>query len=310
MAVFTPLTPANLADLLSHYDYGTLENFQGIEDGVTNSNFRVTTTTGTYILTIFEELTHEQIPFFIHLNEHLAQEGLPCASTLRDKKGNAIHTLGNKPAIFMTFLQGKSRQKVNRIHIEAMGYQLAAMHHATKHYPHHHRNTRGATWHQQAIQRLLPILDHDNKQLLQKEMNFQLQQDYRVLPHGIIHADFFRDNVFFDGDNISGLIDFYYACNDYFLLDVAIVSNDWCLNEAGIPDIEKVEVLLHAYEKFFPLSSQAHQHWNGLLRAAALRFWLSRLLDYHFTPSGDIVPIKNPEAMKRILLFWQQFPQR
>lgn len=305
MAVFTPLTQADVSNLLSHYDYGTLQSIQGIEAGVTNSNFTVTTTTGTYILTLFEELTHQQIPFFIHLNDHLANAGLPCARTLRDKTGNAIHTLAHKPAIFMTFLPGESREILNTIHIEAMGYQLAAMHRATQQYPHCHPNTRGPAWHQQATQRLLPILNEEDKSLLLSEMTYQEKQDYSSLPRGVIHADFFRDNVFFQGDTLSGLIDFYYSCNDYFLLDVAIVANDWCLNEAELPDPHKVHALLQAYKKDSPRSVHTPQQWNALLRAAALRFWLSRLLDYYFTPSGEMVPVKNPDPMKRILLFWR-----
>lgn len=306
MAVFTPITENLLINLLKAYPLGQLKSFHGIEEGVTNSNFRVITTTGTYIFTIFEELSQEAIPFFIHLNEHLVEAGLPCASTLRDKEGQAIHRVANKPAIFMSFLPGQSRKKVDMKHIAAMGQQLGKMHEATKNYPHYQKNIRGLNWHREAVKRIVPLLNTEDKNLLLEEMTYQGEQDHSKLPQGIIHADFFRDNVFFDGVHLSGLIDFYYACHDVYLLDLAIVANDWCLTEEGIPDLKKVDLLSHSYEEIFPHSKQQWAHWGALLRAAALRFWLSRLLDFHFTPPGEMVPVKNPNEMKKILLFWKE----
>ena len=302
MSVFTPISRDELTAFLARYDLGELVDYQGISAGVENTNYFVTTELGRWVLTIFEKHGADELPFFIDLMAFLAEHGIPCPHPIADEEGRYLQTLKDKPAVLVQRLSGANPMQPNPRQCHAIGASLGSMHKASRHFPQRRPNERGPHWWRQAGARVLPHLDADDAALLRDELAFQAAHRAPELPRGIIHADLFRDNATFEGDRLTGIIDFYYACHDVLLYDVAVTVNDWCSAPDGRLDAERLSALLSAYRQQRPPTEAEYEAWPVLLRGAALRFWLSRLCDQIFPREGELTHTKDPDEFKRILL--------
>lgn len=304
MSVFTSVSLQQLQAWLQDYAIGELLDLKGISSGITNTNYFVTTTQGKYVLTLFEHNTLEELPYFIDLMHHLSVHGVPCPDPITNRSGVSLHMLNGKPAVLISCLNGRDITAPTAAHCAEVGKVLAQMHLAGQTFKPSapaHQNPRGAEWRNRTAQQVMAHLSADDQALLSETLAFQAGLDTSILPKGIIHADLFRDNVLFDGDKVGGLIDFYYACDDVLAYDLAIVANDWCVQADGQLDAARVAALVSAYESVRPLESAEHAAWNGLLRIAALRFWLSRLYDQIYPQAGELTHAKDPNHFKNIL---------
>ena len=305
MSVFTTLTLDDVRTWLRDFAIGEVIELRGIAAGITNTNYFVITPKNKYVLTIFEKNNCEELPYFVDLMTHLAAHSVPCPTPIADKNGVALHLLKSKPALMVSCLQGKDVATPNLAQVREVALNLAKLHMAGESFKQQSHNQRGQSWFTQTAEKVLPTLHPQEQALLQNELNYQQQLDTSHLPHGVIHGDLFRDNVLFDGETLGGFIDFYYACFDVLIYDVAIAINEWCLHHNGADlgniDDEKVEVFLSAYQSLRPFSSQELACWPALLRRAALRFWLSRLFDFHFPQVGELTHAKDPNHFKSIL---------
>jgi homoserine kinase type II len=301
MSVFTPVTPEQLSAWLKRYSIGTLVEMQGIAAGIENTNYFVTTTGGNYVLTLFEKLTPAELPFYLGLMAHLAQHGIPSPAPVTDLDGRLFSQLNAKPAALMSRLQGEAVDAPAPAHCGEVGRTLADMHLAGQSYQGRLDNPRGPGWWQEAAHRVGPFLDAEGAALLRSELEFQAQHRLEDLPRGPIHADLFRDNVLFQGSRIGGVIDFYFAGVDCLLFDVAVTLNDWCVHPGGEIDVPRAHALLGAYHARRPFTPSERGAWPVLLRAAALRFWLSRLYDFYLPRPGELVHAHDPEHFRRIL---------
>jgi len=301
MSVFTTVTEAQLSTWLTNYPLGELFELKGIASGITNTNYFVTTTTGRYVLTLFEKNTAEELPYFLDLMSHLATHDIPCPAPVHRNDGKTLGNLNGKPAALVTRLRGKSLEQVSATHCREIGRILARMHHAGESFEQRMENPRGKAWRTSTAVEVMPHMETKAATLLRRELKYQAEQSLADLPQGVIHADLFRDNVLFDGNELGGLIDFYYACNDVLLYDVAIAVNDWCVESDGSLDGEREQALLEGYEQFRKLTDQEKSAWPLMLRIAAVRFWLSRLYDMYFPQEGELIHAKNPEHFQSIL---------
>jgi homoserine kinase type II len=306
MSVFTSVSFQQLQTWLQDYPIGEVIDLKGISSGITNTNYFVTTTKSKYVLTLFEHNTIDELPYFIDLMHHLSEHGVPCPDPITNKAGVSLHMLNDKPAVLISCLNGRDITAPSAVHCAEVGRVLAQMHQAGQTFAAQslgqaHQNPRGADWRNQTAQKVMAHLSADDQKLLTETLAFQAALDTSALPKGIIHADLFRDNVLFDGDKVGGLIDFYYACYDVLAYDLAIVANDWCVQADGQLDAEKVEALLKAYQSLRQFEQAEHDAWNGLLRIAALRFWLSRLYDQIYPQAGELTHAKDPDHFKNIL---------
>ncbi len=301
MSVFTPVTPEALADWLRRYAVGRLAHLQGISAGVQNSNFFVTTTLGRYVLTLFETIPRAELPFYLHLMAHLARHGLPVPAPIADRDNEYLGTLSDKPAVLVARLTGQSDMQPSPARCTRVGAMLAGLHLAGLSYGRRQENPRGAPWRQATAAQVRSYLPADEQALLDAELAFQASIDAAALPHGVIHADLFRDNVLWDGEHIGGVIDFYFAGYDALLFDVAVTVNDWCTLPDGTLDAARCIALLDAYHAERPFSAAERAAWPAMLRAAALRFWLSRAADFHLPREGEMVLVKDPNEYRDIL---------
>lgn len=301
MSVFTTVTVEQLSLWLLDYPLGELIDMQGIASGITNTNYFVTTTSGRYVLTLFEKNTVEELPYFLDLMTHLAERNIPCPHPVVKHDGASLSVLNGKPAALVSCLRGSSLDTPTLKNCSEVGRVMAEMHKAGLSFPAHMENPRGAKWRVLMAVKVAGFLNAEEHAMLGKELVFQSGFNTTHLPQGVIHADLFRDNVLFDGDVLGGVIDFYYACNDALLYDVAIAANDWCVTEDGSFDESRLEALLQAYHMVRPLTKAELAAWHGMVRLAALRFWLSRLYDMHFPQDGELTYAKDPEHFCRIL---------
>ncbi len=305
MSVFTTLTLDEVRAWLRDFTIGEVVDLRGIAAGITNTNYFVISQHSRYVLTIFEKNNLEELPYFVNLMTHLATSGIPCPTPIPDKNGVALHVLKGKPALIVSCLAGKDVATPNLEQVKQVALTLANMHVVSSSFKQTSHNQRGQDWFEQTAQKVLPKLNSSEQALLKKELKYQYELDTSHLPRGVIHGDLFRDNVLFDGDKIGGFIDFYYACQDVLLYDVAIAVNEWCLHHNGADlgniDTEKVDVFLSAYQRVRVFSAAEFDLWPALLRRAALRFWLSRLYDFYFPQMGEITHAKDPNHFKSIL---------
>ncbi len=306
MSVFTSVSIPQLQAWLQDYAIGELIDFKGISAGITNSNFFVITTQAQYVLTLFEQNALEDLPYFIDLMSHLAAHGIPCPRPIADKKGVCLHVLNGKPAVLVSCLAGQDVEAPTITQCADVGRVLAQMHLAGQSFEaqfpqHHSHNLRGADWRTSTAQKVMSHLNGKDQQLLQDTMTFQAAFDTSPLPKGVIHADLFRDNVLFNDDKIGGFIDFYYACHDVLAYDLAIAVNDWCVHADGSLDTLRLNAMMNAYQAVRSLNTAEKNAWAGLLRIAALRFWLSRLHDQIFPHAGELTHAKDPNHFKEIL---------
>lgn len=315
MAVFTTVSHDEIAQWLLDYDLGSLRALRGIPSGIENSNFFVTMErdgqTRDYVLTIFERLHFEQLPYYLHLMAHLAERGIRVPAPMPGKDGEILRTLKGKPATIVTRLPGSSQLSPNAQQCAEVGDMLARMHLAGRGYPRQQPNLRSLAWWRETEGEILPFLDDSQRALLQDELAFQSAffggADYAALPGGPCHCDLFRDNVLFEDagngqSRLGGFFDFYFAGEDKWLFDLAVTVNDWCIDlDSGELDAPRATALLRAYHAVRPLDTVEAAHWQHMLRAGALRFWVSRLWDYHLPREADMLQPHDPTHFERIL---------
>ena len=311
MAVFTPVSDDDARALLCCYSLGEFVSLRGIAAGIENTNFFLTTTLGKYVLTIFEVLTAEQLPFYIELMHHLAKGGVPVPFPQTRKDGARISTVHGKPSAIVTRLAGSDEPEPTTLHCALAGETLAKAHIVGQNFEIVQPNLRGLSWWEKTAPVVLPFLTPELQRLLKNTLAEQqtLAQtaEWLNLPKGPAHCDLFRDNVLFAGTHASpkmgGLIDFYFAGCDTLLFDVAVSVNDWCITR---PEGEFVPELanawLKAYAKVRPFTADEHRAWPAMLRGAALRFWLSRLYDFHLPRSAQTLKPHDPTHFERVLI--------
>lgn len=317
MAVFTSVSDADARDLLLHYNLGELLSLRGISAGIENTNYFLSTTTGEYVLTLFEVLTYEQLPFYIELMYHLAQKGLPVPSPQTLKNGERLTKLHHKPCAIVTRLTGSFVAEPNAAHCALAANTLAQAHLAGQDYPIYQPNLRSLTWWEKTIPTVLPFLSASQTTLIEsalaKQQTFFASDLFKALPSGPAHCDLFRDNVLFAGTEtapvMGGFIDFYFAGCDTWVFDVAVSVNDWCIERnTGLFKTELLKAWLQAYNEVRPFTQAEKDAWPLVLEAAALRFWVSRLFDYFMPrPAQNLTP-HDPTHFERILQQRRQQP--
>lgn len=302
MSVFTKVSHPELLGFLRQYPVGELIGFQGIGEGVENTNYFVDTSDNRWVLTLFERLNPDDLPFYLGLMEHLAMRGFPGAMPARTRAGHNLTQLCGKPAALVSRLPGQSVLFPNLAQCAQVGTALAELHVIGASFTLGCSNSRGDQWRRNTALALRDTIAPELAQLIDDELRAQATLDWSRLPQGVIHADLFRDNVLFVEDRLTGVIDFYYACNDALLYDLAITANDWSMEPGGQINQARWQTLIAAYRARRDLSAAELAAWPLVLRAAAFRFWLSRLWDWTFPREGDVVHIKDPEPYRRLLV--------
>ena len=310
MAVYTDVSDEELEAFIATYDIGALTSFKGIAEGVENSNYLVHTETGPYILTLYEKRVRpEDLPYFLALMEHLAARGITCPLPVKDREGRALKELAGRPAALISFLEGLWVRRPSIEHCAGLGQALARFHLAGADFPMTRANSLAlAGWRTlfasigDAADRVTPKLSDE----IEKELAFLKERWPDGLPKGVIHADLFPDNVFFLGDRVSGLIDFYFACNDLLAYDVAICLNAWCFEPDASFNVTKARAMLQAYERERKLGKDELAALPMLARGAALRFLLTRTYDLINTDANALVRTKDPNEYLRKLRFHQR----
>jgi homoserine kinase type II len=309
MAVYTDVSADDLTRFLSVYDIGELLSYKGIAEGVENSNFLMHTSAGNFILTLYEKrVTEDDLPFFLGLMEHLAERGITCPQPVKNRQGGVLGKIAGRPAAIVTFLDGLWIRRPSPSHCSAVGDALARLHLAGADFKQKRANAL-------SIESWRPLYEHAKvrgdsvRQGLCSEIEMELdalEKSWpRRLPQGVIHADLFPDNVFFLGDKLSGLIDFYFACTDTLAYDVAVGLNAWCFESDHSYNVTKGRSLLNAYGKVRALSEAERNALPVLARGAAMRFLLTRLVDWLAVPDGALVRPKDPLEYYRKLRFHQ-----
>jgi homoserine kinase type II len=301
MSVFTPVSVEEARALLGRYTLGELESLEGIAQGVENTNYFLDTTTGHYVLTLFEKIPAADLAFYMGLMHHLSERGVRCPAPVALTQGGFLTPACGKPAAIVTRLPGAARLFPTLEDCRVAGALLADLHTAAAGYEPGLANWRGQTWREAFAERVRPKLEPGEASLMDAENRFQAAQDDSVLPQGIIHGDLFRDNVLWDEEGEPGVIDFYFACDDTLLFDVAVTANDWCVGADAVPDPARVAALLEGYDSRRPFTDLERQHWPAMLRRAALRTWLGRL-DYNHYPRDAQMTILKDHAYSRLLL--------
>jgi homoserine kinase type II len=309
MAVYTDVSAEDLTKFLSDYDLGELRSSKGIAEGVENSNFLVHTTAGYFILTLYEKrVAAGDLPFFLGLMEHLAARGLTCPQPVKNRCGEVLGTVAGRPAAIVTFLDGVWIRRPSAAHCDAVGQALARLHLAGRDFPMQRKNALSVQgWRPlyEACRDRADGVQPELRDLLARELDHLEAAWPCNLPQGVIHADLFPDNVFFLGDQLSGLIDFYFACTDTLAYDVAVCLNAWCFETDHSYNVTKGRALLQGYAKTRPLLPDELAALPLLARGAALRFLLTRLVDWLNVPSGALVRPKDPLEYFRKLRFHQ-----
>lgn len=304
MSVYTTVGRAELAAWLAPLGVGALADFAGIAAGMQNSNYFVTAGDRRWVLTLFEHLAPRELDFYLALQDHLAGCGIPCPRPLATADGQRWRPLAGKPAALFTCLPGAALEAPTAAHCRALGDMLARLHLAGANFAGPLPNPCGAAWRDMTGRALAPLLSDDERGRLLAELDFQAAQDYSTLLRGIVHGDLFRDNALWQGERLTGVLDFYFAGEDCLLFDLAVVANDWCDVAGHLP------ALLAGYRARRPLTPAEEAAWPAMRRAAALRFWLLRLEVRHHPRPGDVVTIKDPDHFGRLLQGLRLAPER
>ena len=302
MAVYTTITKAELESFLIDFNIGTLVSFDGISSGVTNTNYLITTSKNKFILTVFEHHSMEELPFFINLMTFLSTHHIDCPKPIKDNQNKAIRLLKDKPTLIVTYLNGFEVEKITELNCFAVGKALAKMHQVTKSLPEKRRNTRDLSWIEDTYLDMKSKLTSTEKNIIELEIDFLKSKQIDDLPKSTIHGDLFKDNVLFLDDSRPSFIDFYYACEEVLVFDIGIAINDWCINDDGSIDQNKLSQFVDGYESERKLESVEKDFMYVALRWASLRFYISRLEHIHSNPSAEILAIKNPTQFKNILI--------
>lgn len=301
MSVYTSVSSIELKHHLESYSVGELISHVGISAGVENSNFFVDTDQGRFVLTLVESVPVEQLPFILGLVDHLAEQGLPCAQPIHLNSGELFSTLNNRPAVLMACLEGTPLKRPNQQQAAVIGKTLGHFHQLSAQLPLEHY-VHIPQWCTELGARLFPELDKAQQTLLQNNLMLAGDVDWTMLPSGPVHADLFPDNAMFVEDKLSGLIDFYHACTTPYLYDLSVTLNAWCFDEETNQfDSQIAQKLLSHYQEIRPLDSMETELLPTMMRIAALRFWLSRLRDYHFPAEGEQITQKNPKGKQQLL---------
>lgn len=310
MAVYTEVPDHELAAFLDRYDIGNAQTFKGIAEGVENSNYLLGTDRGQFILTLYEKrVKREDLPFFLGLMDHLAQRGFPCPVPVHDRSGHALQTLCGRPAALITFLNGIWPKRIEPFHCLELGRTMAMMHALGADFEGRRENDL-------IVPVLTPLLERcaAAADAIEPGLETAIRAEHAALvdlwptnlPEGVIHADLFPDNVFFLGKGLSGVIDFYFACNGFLAYDLAVAINAWCFEQAREFNVTKAAALLQAYTAARPLTEAERHALPVLCRGAALRFFLTRLYDWSNTPDSAFVQRKDPAEYLHRLRFHQQ----
>jgi len=312
MAVYTEVSTDAAAALVARLSLGRLERLAPVTGGIENTNYFVDTERGRYVLTLFERMSADQLPFYLRLMQHLAQRGLPVPEPHADADGQILLQVCGKPAALVDRLPGEHALAPDRGQCAQLGAVLARMHLAAQDFPLQQPNPRGLAWWEETVPLLLPHLNDAQRTLITAELAHARQVStsaaHRALPRGPVHADLFRDNVLLEQagtreEHIGGVIDFYFAGCTAWLYDLAVTINDWCIHaQTGLFDEPRAAALLDAYHAARPLTELEHQHWRTALRAAALRFWISRLYDLHLPRRAELLTPKDPVHFERVLI--------
>jgi homoserine kinase type II len=310
MAVYTEVSFAQADAFVRHLGLGHASMLQGIGAGIENTNYFVGTDRGEWVLTLFERLSAEQLPFYLRYMQHLAQHGIPVPEPQADAGGQILHQLCGRPAALVNRLPGRHVLAPQLAHLQQLGEVLARLHLAGADFALQQPNPRGLDWWAATVPEVLPFLDEPRARLLREELEFQrgvaASGAAATLPRGVIHADLFRDNVVFDvvdgEDRLSGLFDFFFAGVDALAFDLAVCLNDWCIDSPNGRLLEdRAAALCDAYQRVRPLAGAELRLMPALLRAAALRFWLSRLWDLHLPRDAALLQPKDPTHFERVL---------
>ena len=310
MAVFTEVSRAEATALLHRLQLGELTDMTGCAGGIENTNYFVTTERDgqahEHVLTLFERLTFEQLPFYLHLMKHLAGKGIPVPDPAANEQGEILHRVQGKPAAVVNKLRGHHELAPNPDHCAQVGAMLARMHLAGVDFGRQQPNLRGLHWWNETVAVVLPHVTPEQAALLRSELAYQnhvaASGSYAALPRGPIHADLFRDNVMFEAGELTGFFDFYFAGWDAFAFDLAVCLNDWCIDLAsGAPDEERTHAMVSAYESVRPLSAAERALMPAMRRAGALRFWVSRLWDWHLPREASMLKPHDPSHFERVL---------
>jgi homoserine kinase type II len=302
MSVYTPVTNSDLDAWLNRYAVGARTDLTPIAAGIENTNYFVTTDRGRFVLTLYERLPANELPFYLNLMAHLARAGIEVPAPIPDRTGALFSLLNGKPAGLVMRVDGSPVAHPQPVHCDRVGSVLARLHLASQNYRARLTNRRGPAWWRQAARAVKPYLDPGQVTLLDAEIRFQTGFGRGKLPKGAIHGDLFCDNVLFSEDRVAGIIDFGFAATDFFAYDLAVTVNDWCGGGTeGALDPALAAAMVSAYDGVRPLTPEEREAWPSLLRAAALRFWLSRLYDLHLPRPGELIHAHDPAHFERIL---------
>jgi homoserine kinase type II len=306
MAVYTDVSFDEAAALVADLSLGTLRSLQPCAGGIENTNYFVDTDTGRYVLTLFERLGFDELPFYLGLMQHLAARGIPVPGPHADASGRILLDVKGKPAAMVDRLRGRHLMAPDASHCASVGTMLARMHQAAADFALVQPNLRGLAWWTETVPTLQPFLTAGQRALIDTELAFQQQlaatPAYAGLPRGAIHADLFRDNAMFEGDTLTGLFDFYFAGVDALLFDLAVCLNDWCIDlESGRLAEDRASAFVAAYDAQRPLTGAERRLLPALMRAGALRFWVSRLWDLHLPRDARVLTAHDPDHFERVL---------
>ncbi len=302
MSVYTPVSSTELELFLERYAIGALRSYSGIENGITNTNFWLQTETGHFVLTLYEHHQPAALDYILGLQYHLAKQGVACATPVTDNSQRYYSTLNNRPAAIINQVGGDVCHRLKSRHCASIGSELAKFHLSGKSYGNTRVNPTGKLWRSKIQQLVSPLMEADERNLLQEELKAYQNLEMHNLPAGPAHCDLFHDNCLFENECLNGIIDFDYACDEAFVYDLAITQNDCCIYEDGSIDTILRDAFLTAYASIRPLQAIEQDMLAFMLRLAATRFWLSRLHDRHFPLVGEMTFTKDPDEFKNILL--------
>jgi len=300
MSVYTTVNTEQLAQFLRRYELGKAVDFKPITEGITNTNYYLDTEQGSFVLTLYEHHSDDELDYMLRLQQHLADREVRCSQPVRDRRGDFFSSLNNRPAAIIRRLPGEVENAPDLAQCALIGTELARFHLAGMDFGGVRNNPRGLDWIVAVRDMLSDNLDEADRLAIETTLGAAQRANLEALPGGAIHADLFHDNALFSGDALNGILDFDYACSDSFVFDIAVLLNDWCIDESFHLVGDRVSAVLEAYQCLRPLETDEIDALPTLLRISALRFWLSRLYDKAFPLSGDLTYIKCPDRFREM----------